>query len=220
MIARDHTTSRPGQPAGRHVGGWLIVGAFELLLIVALVSMAALFPRDRAAGVATELAPPIGGEPAIPAGRHVASSVEGNTPGLNSGCHYYAYTGGPVIPDRACTPGALNLAAVADPRHTICEPAYLRKLREAGVNQRQAGRLYVAYGAVGASSLYEENHLVAVEDGGSPTSTLNLWLEPTEEASVKQAVADRLHRSICARTMTVTQAATVIEGDWTQDSRR
>ena len=120
---------------------------------------------------------------------------------------------------RNATPGALSQAAVASPSRTICQPAYLRKLHGAGIDAREEGRLYVAYGAVGASSLYQEDRLVAVEDGGSPASALNLWPEPVSEAAAKQTAADRLHHEICEGTLTVRQAAVVLERDWTVGRR-
>jgi hypothetical protein len=150
---------------------------------------------------------PTGGEP--------AAVLENITPGGQSRCHYYAYTDGPIIPDRRCAPGALTAIAVTDPQATICQAGYLRRVHEAvvAVTESEAGRLYVAYGATRALSGYRVDHLVAVADGGSATSPANLWLEPASQAAAKRRVEAQLHKRICAGEMTVAQAAMVLEGN-------
>ena len=155
-------------------------------------------------------------------GRHLAAGVENSTPGIKSRCHYYAYTGGPIVPDRGCTPGAVSAPAAADPRRTICRPAYLRRLggTSAGLDARHEAALYVGYGAVGPSSSYREDHLVAVADGGSVSGAQNLWPEPISNGRAKARVEALLHRRICSGAMTVKQAALVLEGDWTREVAR
>ncbi len=88
------------------------------------------------------------------------------------------------------------------------------------VNEREAGRLYVAYGATGALSGYRVDHLVGVADGGSATSPANLWLEPASQAEAKRRVEAQLHKRICAGEMTVAQAAMVLEGNWEDEGAR
>lgn len=75
----------------------------------------------------------------------------------------------------------------------------------------------VAYGSVGPPSAYEEDHLVAIEDGGSPRSRKNLWPEYLYGAGgalEKDKAEARVHDLICAGRLTVRQGAAALEGDW------
>ena len=55
-----------------------------------------------------------------------------------------------------------------------------------------------------------------VEDGGSPTSPLNLYPLPLNGygGQTREMVADQLHDEICSHKITVAQAANTLEGDW------
>jgi hypothetical protein len=53
---------------------------------------------------------------------------------------------------------------------------------------------------------YEEDHLVPLELGGSPTATTNLWPEPysgTKTAYTKEGVETKLKNAVCAGTITL-----------------
>jgi hypothetical protein len=208
--------------------GWVAVAVLAATLAGALVAAtlipgslggtstgsASLLPdRTVSPGPRTGIRPP---------GREPAAVLENITPGGRSRCHYYAYAHGPIVPDRRCAPGAWNAAADADPQATICQAGYLRRVHDAvvAVNKREAGRLYVAYGATGALSGYRVDHLVAVADGGSATSPANLWIEPVSQAAAKRRVEAQLHKRICNGEMTVAQAAMVLEGNWEDGGAR
>jgi hypothetical protein len=156
-----------------------------------------------------------------PPGSEPAAVIENISPG-GSRCHHYAYTDGPIIPDRRCAAGALTAIAVTDAQATICQAGYLRLVREAvvAVTEGEAGRLYVAYGATGALSGYRVDDLVAVADRGRATSPANLWLAPVSQAAAKRRVEARLHERICAGEMTVAQAAAVLGGNWEDEVAR
>jgi hypothetical protein len=208
--------------------GWVAVAVLSATLAGALVAAtlipgslggtstgsASLLP-DRTAS--TTVARPGARQP----GGEAAAAFENITPGGRSRCHCYAYVRGPIVPDRRCAPGAWNAAAVTDPQATICRAGYLRRVHDAvvAVNEREAGRLYVAYGATGALSGYRVDHLVGVADGGSATSPDNLWLEPASQAEAKRRVEAQLHKRICAGEMTVAQAM-VLEGNWEVEGAR
>lgn len=155
--------------------------------------------------------------PRASADRHLADLPQNTIPGVTSRCHYFAYTSGPVVGDRTCTPGAVDAAAASNPHDTICRTRYLRRAEaSAHASREEMIGLYVAYGVVGPLSRYREDRLVAVADGGSAHSPENLWLAPVGELSAKHRVEAQPHRRIGAGAITVGQAARVLERDWSR----
>jgi len=67
---------------------------------------------------------------------------------------------------------------------------------------------------------YEEDHLISLELGGNPTDSSNLWPEPYNAsisdggARYKDKVENYLHEQVCAGSMTLREAQTVIVNDW------
>jgi len=64
---------------------------------------------------------------------------------------------------------------------------------------------------------YEEDHLISLQIGGSPTDPKNLWPEPYAGkwgARKKDGLENRLNRLICNETMTLRQAQTCISHNW------
>ena len=67
---------------------------------------------------------------------------------------------------------------------------------------------------------YEEDHLISLELGGSPTDPDNLWPEPYTAsipdggARTKDQVENFLHAQVCAGTITLAQAQQEIVTDW------
>jgi hypothetical protein len=83
-------------------------------------------------------------------------------------------------------------------------------------------------------SHYEEDHLISLELGGTPRDPKNLWPEmwgtraqpltsrgpfPPElvGAKAKGAVENALHHEVCAGTLTLKAAQTIIATDWFRD---
>jgi hypothetical protein len=148
---------------------------------------------------------------------HTPAMVSAATGG-KAECRYRAFPDGAIVPDPACTPGALNPAAVADPRHTICTPGYAGRMRPP-VSYTEPLKVteMVEYDSPGPPSAYEEDHLVAIEDGGSSRDPRNLWPEylyGPGGALEKDQAEDRVHELICAGRITVAQGARLLEGDW------
>jgi hypothetical protein len=148
----------------------------------------------------------------------LASVPQNTTPGVQVRCRYRAYPDHAVVPDPACTPGALDAAAVADPGRTMCAAGWSRRARPSeSYTEPLKIRGMVAYGSVGPPSAYEEDHLVAIEDGGSPRSRKNLWPEYLYGAGgavEKDKAEARVHDLICAGRLSVRQGAAALEGDW------
>ena len=53
---------------------------------------------------------------------------------------------------------------------------------------------------------YELDHFWPIEIGGSPTDRNNLWMQPINDALVKDVQENRLHDAVCAGAMTLAQA--------------
>lgn len=71
-----------------------------------------------------------------------------------------------------------------------------------------------AYGDSGPTSAYEEDHLIPLELGGSPSSPLNLWPEPGAIPNPKDGVENAAHHAVCDGTMSLVAAQQAIAKDW------
>jgi hypothetical protein len=71
-----------------------------------------------------------------------------------------------------------------------------------------------AYGDTGPASRYEEDHLIPLELGGSPTSPQNLWPEPGASPNPKDAVEAAANRAVCDGQMTLAAAQEAIAANW------
>ena len=130
-------------------------------------------------------------------------------------CH--ARGGAPyVLPDPACTPGATNPAVTqADIGSTICRAGWTGTVRPAesyteGLKDQQMS----AYGDRGPVSSYEEDHLVPLGLGGSPTSPRNLWPEPGASPNPKDSVEAAANQAVCDGRMSLAAAQAAIAADW------
>jgi hypothetical protein len=129
-----------------------------------------------------------------------------------------------IYPVAALTPGATNAEVTQQNIHeTICNPHWSTKsirppedytyrlkreqLREYGDKDMQ-------------SRDYEEDHLIPLELGGSPTDAKNLWPEPYDTsvadggAKFKDKVENYLHEEVCSDAMPLAKAQQRIATDW------
>ncbi len=124
------------------------------------------------------------------------------------------------LTDPKCTPG------VADPRvtqeniqTTICVSGYSAKVRPSSVYTRLLKQRQIAeYGYSDMNPAdYEEDHLIPLELGGSPTDPKNLWPEPVAgvfPASRKDAIENSLHNKVCSGVMSLAEAQMRITANW------
>ncbi len=137
------------------------------------------------------------------------------SPSKTSGCHE---SNG--LPDSACTPGATNSAVTQDTiKSTICVSGYTATIRPAtSYTNNLKTQQIVAYGYSDKSlSDYEEDHLIALELGGSPTDAGNLWPEPynlTYSAKAKDKVENYLHSQVCGGSINLVDAQKEIATNW------
>jgi hypothetical protein len=129
---------------------------------------------------------------------------------------------GAVLPNPHRTPGALNPAVTqATIRSTICVSGWTATIRPASsyttaIKQQQLATGYTYKGDQNTSD-YEEDHLVSLELGGSPTAVRNLWPEPyraAEGARVKDRIENKLHELVCAGHVSLATARRTIASNW------
>jgi hypothetical protein len=63
-----------------------------------------------------------------------------------------------------------------------------------------------AYRETGSMSDYQEDHLISLELGGSPTDPRNLWPEPYPRASQMDQQENQLNAEVCGGQLTLAQA--------------
>jgi hypothetical protein len=129
-----------------------------------------------------------------------------------------------IYPEAALTPGAINPDVTqTNIDETICNPRWsTRKIRppEEYTYRLKREQLGEYHDADTDSRDYEEDHLIPLELGGSPTDPKNLWPEayatsiPDGGAKYKDKVENYLHDQVCADAMPLVQAQQRIATDW------
>jgi len=125
-----------------------------------------------------------------------------------------------LLPDRACTPGALNPDVTqATINQTICVSGWTATIRPPqSVTRPLKVQGEIAYGIPGPHPhpfVEEENdHLIPLELGGSPASPQNLWPEAAPGYHAKDGVENRLKHEVCAGTITLAAAQQAIASNW------
>src|SRR6267143_5342091 len=140
-----------------------------------------------------------------------------------------------LYPDPTLTPGATNPDITQASIHqTICNPQWSTKSIRPSVtytNTLKVKQLVAARYTDKTASHYEEDHFISLELGGNPTDEKNLWPEPwgtpanaltsrgpflpdVVGAKAKDAVENALHKEVCAGTLTLKEAQTIISTDW------
>lgn len=122
-----------------------------------------------------------------------------------------------VLPDPNCTPGVASPQVTqANINQTICVSGYSESIRPPveytdQLKEQQMGE----YGFTDNIQSHEEDHLISLELGGSPTDPKNLWPEPHASPNAKDAVEDFLHTAVCDNKITLQQAQQRIATNWT-----
>jgi hypothetical protein len=124
------------------------------------------------------------------------------------------------LPDSSCTPGAIDPKVTqSNINQTICVSGYTTTVRPStSYTNNLKTQQIKAYGYSDTSlSSYEEDHLIPLEIGGSPTDPANLWPEPyniTYGARAKDKVENYLHAQICSGAMTLAEAQKQDATNW------
>ncbi len=123
-----------------------------------------------------------------------------------------AFTDDQVRPDPNLTPGdALPGVTTA----ALCQPGYAKSVRH--VDGRTRARVYRQYGIKHDEGVYEIDHLISIELGGS-NDIRNLWPESFNtqpwNARRKDRLEDHLHRLVCEGQLSLSEAQEALARDW------
>lgn len=201
-----------------------MVDSFRHLLLAGVVLTAVTGCSGTASTVSTPQAGPksVGRIPAGPGARHTYTVQ----PQPAAGSCHYRHIGGQPLPDRGCTPGAVNPAVTqATITATICRiGGFTSGIRPpSGITGKEKTANAASYAYTGSLHDAEYDHLISLELGGDPNDPRNLWVEPPSPGHLpgagpnnpKDAVETRLHTAICHGEATLTAAQRAIATDWT-----
>jgi hypothetical protein len=113
-----------------------------------------------------------------------------------------------ILADPARTPGVLNPDVTQENiRSTICRHGWTETIRPPTSYTDELKRKQMRqYGETGSLSDYQEDHLISLELGGSPTDPRNLWPEPYPRASDVDKIENELNGEVCSGQLTLAQA--------------
>jgi hypothetical protein len=115
---------------------------------------------------------------------------------------------GALLASPTLTPGALNPGVTQSTiRTTICVRGWTRTVRPpssytSALKREQLRR----FGLRGPPSAYQEDHLISLELGGSPTDPRNLWPEPYPRAAGVDRVENELNARVCSGELSLAEA--------------
>ena len=137
-------------------------------------------------------------------------------------CGAATYSEASGLPNRQLTPGAINPAVTqSNIRSTICVSGWTATVRPpvSYTNQLKYDQLHSGYNLDGDLNMkdYEEDHIVPLEVGGNPSSTLNLFPEPRKikfSSYLKDQLENRMHQLVCSGQITLKAAQAVFLTNW------
>ncbi len=113
-----------------------------------------------------------------------------------------------ILADPVRTPGVLNPDVTQENiRSTICQHGWTETIRPpVSYTNALKTKQMRQYGETGSLSEYQEDHLISLELGGSPTDPRNLWPEPYPRASDVDQIENELNDEVCSGQLTLAQA--------------
>jgi len=129
-----------------------------------------------------------------------------------------------VLPNLKVTPGAINANVTqSNIKNNVCKANWTSTVRPpvSYTNKLKATQmvgdyksLVATYGADPAG--YEEDHLISLQLGGSPTDPRNLWPEPYSgnNARKKDVIETKLKNLICTGKIQLADAQKAIATNW------
>jgi hypothetical protein len=113
-----------------------------------------------------------------------------------------------IVASAVRTPGVLNPDVTqANIRSTVCRHGWTSTIRPPQSYTGELKRRQMRqYRETGSMSQYQEDHLISLELGGSPTDPRNLWPEPYPRASQMDQIENQLNEQVCSGQLTLAQA--------------
>jgi len=222
-----HPTKRAGL-------NWATWAAALLVVLLVVIGSATSSPKtnpaaDRPAPAPTESATAPATAATQPESSAASSTTTNSGPRTSTAPHPADTTGGVrvpvpgvVLPNPARTPGATNSAVTqATITSTICVAGWTSTVRPpssytTALKERQLFSGYAYHGDTNPSD-YEEDHLIPLELGGSPSAEANLWPEPyhvTDGAYSKDKIENKLHALVCAGGLSLGTAHHATASNW------
>jgi hypothetical protein len=121
------------------------------------------------------------------------------------------------LPDPSCTPGEIDPSVTQDNiATTICHSGYTQTVRPSVSYTNKLKKQQITdYGYTNTNmSVYEEDHFISLELGGSAKDPKNLWPEPHRSINEKDKVENYLHLQICSGKLSLAQAQQEITKNW------
>ncbi len=130
----------------------------------------------------------------------------------SSACHIQG-----VFPDPNCTPGVIDPNVTQENIfQTICIAGYTKTIRPSVeyTNKLKIQQIQ-EYGYVDTDPRhYEEDHLISLELGGSPTNPKNLWPEPSTSPNPKDKIENLCHQKVCSGELSLAEVQKEIATNW------
>jgi len=121
------------------------------------------------------------------------------------------------LPDSNCTPGVADQNVTqANILSTICVSGYTTKVRPStGYTNKLKVEQIKEYGYSDTNIKdYEEDHLIPLEIGGSPTDPKNLWPELGDSPNPKDKTENLCHKLVCSGKISLSEAQNEIASNW------
>ena len=122
--------------------------------------------------------------------------------------HGHGHPADAILASPTRTPGVLNPDVTqANIRSTVCRHGWTDTIRPPVSYTNALKRKQMRqYGETGSLSDYQEDHLIRLELGGSPTDPRNLWPEPYPRAAEMDQTENELNGEVCSGQLTLAQA--------------
>lgn len=121
------------------------------------------------------------------------------------------------LPDKDCTPGATDPKVTQDNiNQTICVSGYTKTVRppESYTNKLKLEQI-ADYDYTDTNLKdYEEDHLISLELGGSPSDPANLWPEYGASPNPKDKIENLCHQKVCNGQILLKDAQLQIATNW------
>jgi hypothetical protein len=121
------------------------------------------------------------------------------------------------LPDKTCNPGVTDPNVTQENIYsTICKKGYTQTVRpDVDYTNKLKIEGIQAYGYADTKlSDYEEDHIIPLEVGGSPSDPKNLFPEPIEQAKLKDLVENYLNAEVCDGKLDLKIAQNEVAKDW------
>lgn len=124
------------------------------------------------------------------------------------------------LPNTRMTPGALNPDVTqGNIRTTVCVKGFTKAIRPPAYYTNKLKRRQIEqYGYTDTNPKhYEEDHLIALSIGGSPTDERNLWPQPRDTqwgASQKDQLEFVMYKMVCSGELSIAQAQHEMATNW------